>query len=98
MALVLEVRLAPGPPRGVFRYCTTCSELYARAGADRRRLNHRYRRMLAREILRLRALVPPERRDAPPATLRPVAEDADPALPRNIGEAVERDRRREMEA
>ena len=49
--------------------------------------------MLAREVLRLRALVPPERRYEQ-YVARSVVEDGDPALPRNIGEAVEQNRRR----
>ena len=65
LALVLEVLGGPDAPGGgAFRYCTGCGELYARAGDDRRRLDRRGYRMLAREVLRLRALVPPEQRDA----------------------------------
>jgi hypothetical protein len=50
--------------------------------------------MLTREILRLRALVPPEQRHQRYAR-RSVAEveDGDPALPRTIGEAAEQNRR-----
>ena len=90
MALVLEHRLVPGPPRGVFRSCTVCLQVYARAGGDRRHLNRRAYRMLAREIVRLRALVPPELREPPappPSTIDP---PRDPALPPNIREAAHR--------
>src|SRR5688500_11188322 len=95
MALVLAVLGGPERPGGgAFRSCPTCGELYARAGEDRRWLDRRAYRMLAREILRLRALVPPELRHAP-SVRRPLAEvgDSDPALPRNIGQAAERNRR-----
>ena len=56
-------------------------------------MDRRGYRMLAREVLRLRALVPPEHRGRPPVR-RSVAEDGDSVLPRNIGEAAERNRRR----
>jgi hypothetical protein len=95
MALVLAVLGGPeAPGGGAFRSCEGCGELYARAGADRRWLNRRGYRMPAREILRLRALVPPEQRHERDAR-RPLAEveDGDPALPRTIGEAAERNRR-----
>jgi hypothetical protein len=93
LALVLEVLGGPAAPGGAaFRSCTGCGERYARAGDDRRRLDRRGSRMLAREVLRLRALVPPAQRDERDVT-RPVAEDGDPALPRTIGEAAERNRR-----
>ena len=93
MALVLEHRLVPGPPRGVFRSCTVCLQVYARAGGDRRHLNRRAYRMLAREIVRLRALVPPELREPPAPPPSAMEERRAPALPRNIGEAAERTRR-----
>jgi hypothetical protein len=48
--------------------------------------------MLAREVLRLRALVPPEQRHERYAR-RVVAEDRDPSLPQTIGEVAERNRR-----
>jgi hypothetical protein len=90
LALVLEVLGGPDAPGGgAFRYCTACGELYARAGDDRRRLDRRGYRTLAREVLRLRALVPPAQRDER-YVARPVAEDGDLALPRTIGEAAER--------
>ena len=95
MALVLAVLGGPERPGGgAFRSCPTCGELYARAGADRRWLNRRGYRLLAREILRLRALVPPDQQHAR-STVRSVVgvEDGDPALPRSIGEAAERHRR-----
>ena len=64
MALVLAVLGGPeAHGGGAFRSCAGCGELYARAGEDRRWLDRRGYRMLAREILRLRALVPPEQRD-----------------------------------
>ena len=86
MALVLAVLGGPDAQGGgAFRFCPGCGELYARAGADRRWLDRRGYRMLAREVLRLRALVPPEHRDER-YVARPVAEDGDPALPRTIGE------------
>ena len=95
LALVLEVLGGPDAPGGgAFRSCTGCGELYARAGDDRRRLDRRGYRMLAREVLRLRALVPPEhagRAVRPPARGR---EDGDPALPQNIGQAAQQARRR----
>jgi ubiquinone/menaquinone biosynthesis C-methylase UbiE len=47
------------------------------------------RRMLAREVLRLRALVPPEQQYEP-YVRGVVAEDGDPALPRTIGERAGR--------
>jgi hypothetical protein len=53
--------------------------------------------MLAREVLRLRALVPPEHRHERHVR-QSVADDGDPALPRTIGEAVERNRRRRAAA
>jgi hypothetical protein len=94
MALVLEVLGGPDAPGGgAFRFCERCLELYARAGADRRRLARRGYRMLVREVLRLRALVPPEQQYER-YVARSVADDGDPALPRTIGEAVERNRRR----
>jgi hypothetical protein len=94
MALVLEVLGGPDAPGGgAFRFCERCLELYARAGTDRRRLGRRAYRMLAREVLRLRALVPPEQRYER-SVRRSVADDGDPALPRTIGEAVERNRHR----
>jgi hypothetical protein len=95
MALVLAVLGGPERPGGgAFRFCGECGELYARAGGDRRWLNRRGYRMLAREVLRLQALVPPElqheRHVARPVA---VAEDGDPSLPRTIREAAERNRR-----
>ena len=72
-------------------------QVYARAGDDRRHLNRRGSRMLAREIVRLRALVPPELREPPPPPPSAMEERRDPALPRNIGEAADR-ARREREA
>jgi hypothetical protein len=94
MALVLEVLGGPeAPGGGAFRFCEGCLERYARAGGDRRRLDRRGYRMLAREVLRLRALVPPELRHQRYVP-RSVAEAGDPALPRTIGEAAEWDRRR----
>jgi hypothetical protein len=94
MALVLEVLGGPeAPGGGAFRFCTDCGELYARAGGDRRWLDRRGYRMLAREVLRLQALVPPELRYER-YVRRVVAEDGDPALPQTIGEATERNRRR----
>ena len=94
LALVLEVLGGPDAPGGgAFRSCEGCGELYARAGADRRRLDRRGYRMLAREVLRLRALVPPEQRDER-YVRRSVAGDDDSSLPRNIGQAAERNRRR----
>jgi hypothetical protein len=94
---VLEVLGGPDAPGGgAFRFCERCLELYARAGADRWRLDRGYR-MLAREVLRLRALVPPEQRHER-YVRRSVADDGDPALPRTIGEAVERNRRRQEAA
>jgi hypothetical protein len=98
LALVLEVLGGPDAPGGgAFRYCTDCGELYARAGDDRRRLDRRGYRMLAREVLRLRALVPPEHQheryvrrvlaeDGDPELPRTIGEDGDPELPRTIGE------------
>jgi hypothetical protein len=99
MALVLEVLGGPDVPGGgAFRFCARCGELYARAGGDRRWLDRRAYRMLAGEVLRLRALVPPAQREARYGR-RSVAEDGDPALPRTIGEAAEQNRRRrELEA
>jgi hypothetical protein len=96
LALVLAVLGGPeAQGGGAFRYCEGCGELYARAGADRRWLDRRAYRMLAREVLRLRALVPPELRHERYAR-RSVAEveDGDPALPRTIGEAAQPNRRR----
>ena len=94
MALVLEVLGGPeAPGGGAFRLCERCLKTvrprrHRPAAADRRSY-----RMLAREVLRLRALVPPERRHEQ-YVARAVVEDGDPALPRNIGEAVEQNRRR----
>ena len=97
LALVLEVLGGPDAPGGgAFRYCTACGELYARAGGDRRRLARRGYRMLAREVLRLRALVPPAQREAR-SSRRPGAEGGDSALPQNIGEATQQARRRRGE-
>jgi hypothetical protein len=94
MALVLSVLGGPeAHGGGAFRSCEGCGELYARAGGDRRWLDRRGYRMLAREVLRLRALVPPEQQHAP-SVRRPLAEDGDPSRPRNIGEAAARNRRR----
>jgi hypothetical protein len=96
MALVLTVLGGPDAQGGgAFRFCAGCGELYARAGADRRWLDRRSYRMLAREILRLRAVVPPEHRHER-YVRRSVAEveDGAPALPRTIGEAAARTRRR----
>jgi hypothetical protein len=94
MELVLAVLGGPeAPGGGAFHSCTCCGELYARAGNDRRWLDRRASRMLAPEVLRLRALVPPELRDERYAP-RSMAEDGDPALPQNSGEAAERNRRR----
>jgi hypothetical protein len=94
MALVLEVLGGPDAQGGgAFRYCPGCGELYARSGGDRRRLDRRGYRMLAREVLRLKALVPPDQRDARYVP-RSVAEAGDPALPATIAEATERNRRR----
>jgi hypothetical protein len=95
MALVLAVLGGPEEHGGgAFRFCEGCGELYARAGGDRRWLDRRGYRMLAREVLRLRALVPPEQRHERYSP-RPVAEveAGDPALPRTIGEAAQRARR-----
>jgi hypothetical protein len=95
MALVLSVLGGPEEHGGgAFRYCPTCGELYGRAGEDRRWLDRRAYRMLAREILRLRALVPPEQRHERYVRRVVAEEDGDPALPRNIGAAAERNRRR----
>jgi hypothetical protein len=96
LALVLAVLGGPEAyGGGAFRFCTDCGELYARAGNDRRRLDRRAYRMLAREILRLRALVPPELRHER-YVARSVAEveDGDPARPQTIGEAAAWNRRR----
>jgi hypothetical protein len=93
VALVLAVLGGPEVPGGgAFRYCPACGELYARAGEDRRWLDRRAYRMLAREILRLRALVPPELREER-YVRRVVAEDGDSALPQTIGQAAARNRR-----
>jgi hypothetical protein len=95
MALVLEVLGGPETPGGgAFRFCERCLVLYARAGADRRRLDRRTYRMLAREVLRLRALVPPELQYER-YVRRSVAKDGDPTLPQTIAEATERNRRRQ---
>ncbi len=101
MALVLEILGGPeAHGGGAFRSCEGCGERYARAGGDRRWLNRRSYRMLTREILRLRALVPPElaaQRDGWYVP-RSLEEALDPALPRNIGEAAQQVRlRREGE-
>jgi hypothetical protein len=95
MALVLAVLGGPEEHGGgAFRYCPECGELYARAGEDRRWLDRRAYRMLAGEILRLQPLVPPDQRHAR-SVRRPMAEveDGDPALPQNIGQAAEQNRR-----
>jgi hypothetical protein len=95
LALVLAVLGGPDAPGGgAFRSCTDCGELYARAGDDRRRLDRWGYRMLAREVLRLRALVPPAQRDERDARRELAEEGGDPALPQTIGEAAERNRRR----
>jgi hypothetical protein len=97
MALVLEVRGGPeAPGGGAFRYCPGCFELYARAGGDRRRLDRRAYRMLVREVLRLRALVPPAHRHAPAVRRAVAEEDGDPALPKSIGQAAQQARRRRV--
>jgi hypothetical protein len=95
LALVLEVLGGPeAPGGGAFRFCEGCGELYARAGEDRRWLDRRGYRMLAKEVLRLRALVPPAQRHER-YVRRSVAEgDGNPALPQTIAEAAERNRRR----
>ncbi len=92
MALVLAVLGGPEEHGGgAFRFCTGCGELYARAGEDRRWLNRRAYRMLAREILRLQALVPPELREERYVrrSVASAGEDGDPALPQTIGQAAE---------
>ena len=71
---------------------TDCGDWYARAGGDRRRLDRRPYRRLARELLRLRALVPPDQRHERYAR-RVMEEPRDPSLPRTIGEAAARGRR-----
>src|SRR5918992_5420883 len=80
MALVLAVLGGPEEHGGgAFRFCEGCGERYARAGADRRRLDRRGYRMLAREVLRLRALGPPELRHER-YVRRVVGEEDDPSL------------------
>jgi hypothetical protein len=93
--VVLEGASSDGGPAR-FVWCAAHDGVWVQAEGSQVPVVSRHARLLAREILRLRALVPPDQRDARDVA-RSVAsaeEDGDPALPPNIGQAAQQTRRR----